>query len=308
MNKFDEKIYKFAEKEPLVMPDEIRTSIDEILAGLPENVSSEETETHVNKIHKISKKHHFPRYLSAAACITFVFFFAMPNLSGEYASAMAKIPVLGDVIKVLTIRVYEYADDRHDMAVNVPGIEDDSDAATKVNTEIAVLTDQIVMDFYNTIETSNGESYEALTLNHDVITNTNHWFSMRLTITETAASSYTYYEYYSIDKQTGEIINLGDLFIDEAYIDALTTEINSQIEKRMKEDETAEYFVSDPDLGDEYIEINSNHNFYINGTGKLVIPFDEYEIAPGYLGCPEFEIPTKVFKNLLKTQYKGLFS
>ncbi|MBQ5857886.1 MAG: DUF3298 domain-containing protein, partial [Peptococcaceae bacterium] len=28
--------------------------------------------------------------------------------------------------------------------------------------------------------------------------------------------------------------------------------------------------------------------------GKLVIVFDEYEVAPGFMGCPEFIIDEKI--------------
>ena len=31
--------------------------------------------------------------------------------------------------------------------------------------------------------------------------------------------------------------------------------------------------------------------FYLNAEGALVIVFDEYEVAPGSMGMPEFVIP-----------------
>ena len=41
-------------------------------------------------------------------------------------------------------------------------------------------------------------------------------------------------------------------------------------------------------------------DFYFNESGELVIAFDEYEVAPGYMGAPEFVIPQKVTAGLLK--------
>ncbi|OJT72202.1 anti-sigma factor, partial [Clostridioides difficile] len=35
-----------------------------------------------------------------------------------------------------------------------------------------------------------------------------------------------------------------------------------------------------------------------NKNGNLVISFDEYEVAPGYMGAVEFVIPNKVIKRL----------
>ena len=38
---------------------------------------------------------------------------------------------------------------------------------------------------------------------------------------------------------------------------------------------------------------------YIDEAGQLVIVFDEYEVAPGYMGVPEFIIPTDLLDGLL---------
>lgn len=41
----------------------------------------------------------------------------------------------------------------------------------------------------------------------------------------------------------------------------------------------------------------------LNASGKLVIVFDEYEVAPGYMGAVSFEIPTEILKDILKEGY-----
>lgn len=308
MNKFDEYLHKCATEAPIEMPEETRRHIDEILASLPEESEKHIEDTEDTKVLSFPKKRRYVRYLSTAACIAFVVFFAMPNISGTYAAAVSKLPVLGEMVKVLTIREYTYEDGHHEMNVQVPGIKEDAASAKQINTEIAVLTDQIVAEFYGDMETYGSESYESVSVDHQVLTNTDRWFTMRLLVTEIAASSYTYYEYYHIDKQSGEIANFGSLFKDDTYIDVITKEIKSQIDAQMAKDDSLEYYVDDPMLGEDFITLCDDHNFYINDEGKLVIPFDEYEIAPGYMGCPEFEIPTKVFKELLNNEYKGLFS
>ena len=42
-----------------------------------------------------------------------------------------------------------------------------------------------------------------------------------------------------------------------------------------------------------------DQNFYINDENQLVIVFDEYEVAPGSMGTPEFVIPTELLNGLL---------
>jgi hypothetical protein len=44
-------------------------------------------------------------------------------------------------------------------------------------------------------------------------------------------------------------------------------------------------------------------NFYINEDGKLVISFNEYDVAPGFMGVVEFVIPTDLIKDLLVSDY-----
>ena len=50
---------------------------------------------------------------------------------------------------------------------------------------------------------------------------------------------------------------------------------------------------------DLFTTIKADQNFYITEEGKLVIVFDEYEVAPGYMGIVEFEIPTEVLADIL---------
>lgn len=73
---------------------------------------------------------------------------------------------------------------------------------------------------------------------------------------------------------------------------------------QMKEDPDKIYWVSgtgDKDImpGDMFKKISANQNFYINKDHKLVISFDKYDVAPGYMGVVEFVIPTDVISKVL---------
>jgi hypothetical protein len=46
-------------------------------------------------------------------------------------------------------------------------------------------------------------------------------------------------------------------------------------------------------------KISKDQNFYINPDGKLIISFDKYEVAPGYMGIVEFVIPTDALSDIL---------
>lgn len=48
----------------------------------------------------------------------------------------------------------------------------------------------------------------------------------------------------------------------------------------------------------------ANQSFYITDQGKLMISFDKYVVAPGYMGIQEFEIPTDVLQDVFLTFVK----
>ena len=74
----------------------------------------------------------------------------------------------------------------------------------------------------------------------------------------------------------------------------LSDEVRQQMEERMAEDREASYFP------EEFTAIDPEQNFYFNGSGELVLVFDEYTIAPGSMGMPEFPIPADVYETLLR--------
>ena len=42
-----------------------------------------------------------------------------------------------------------------------------------------------------------------------------------------------------------------------------------------------------------------DQHFYLNEEGQLVIVFDEYAVAPGSMGMPEFVIPSDLLFGML---------
>ncbi len=90
------------------------------------------------------------------------------------------------------------------------------------------------------------------------------------------------------------------LFKDDQYIRLISGNIKEQMKSQMKDNPDKFYWVhgaSDVLPTDEFKAIKKDQNFYINKNGKLVIVFDKYEVAPGYMGSVEFEIPTEAIAN-----------
>lgn len=286
MNKLDEKLKQMAMEEQSSIPEEVHLKVAQTLDCLPEK------ELILKK-----KKPAFFR-LQGAICAAFIALVVLPNVSVAYGQALEKVPLVGDFVRVVTIRNYNYVDDRHELDVNVPVIEGEGLAVELINQDVGTLTDALVTQFYKDLEAYCDNGASAIYMDYEVVTNTDLWFTLKLNITETAASSYNYFKYYHIDKTTGEIVELKDLFEGDAYIDALTEEVKRQMIAEMEADENVTYWVEDQELGQDFAIVMEGQNFYFNEAGDLVLVYDEYVVGPGSMGCPEFTIAKELWERL----------
>lgn len=295
MNDFDQYVKQQAEKEKNEIPESVKNKIEQTLAQLPEK---ENKMTHIRL---------FPRVAAAAACVIFVMVFLLPNVSSSYAHALEQVPVIGSIIRVITVRNYFYSDQGHEMNISVPEIEGtDSDAVDDINNNINELTYAVVNQFYKDLEATQGEGYGAVNIGYTVQTNTRRWFTMKISVTETAASSNRYYVFYHIDKETGKIVKLSDLFKTDRYCEILISEIKKQMESRMASDENVKYWINDSEIGEDFVTADDSRNFYWNKNGDLVLVFDKYEVGPGSTGTPEFTVGKEVIKDILKPEYLNM--
>lgn len=292
MKDFDKILRKKAVQEKAEIPESVKNSIEKALSNLPE------------KEKKIYHMRPFARVLMTAACFIFITIFLLPNISVTYAEAMEKVPVINEIVKVVTIRNYIYSDDRHELNVKVPEIEGgESPAADYINKDITELTNALVSQFYKDLEITGNNSYGSIHMDYEIITNTEKWFTLKISVSETAASSNNYYEFYHIDKQNGKIVNLGDLYRREDAGEIITAEIKRQMVEIMAADENKSYWIEESDIGEDFASVGYEHNFYWNGNGDLVIVFDKYEVAPGSMGTPEFVIDKEILKDIIKSEY-----
>lgn len=253
---------------------------------------------------KKNKMLRFKRIGIAAAAVLAIMVI-LPNTNASVAQAMEKIPVLGAVFKVVTFRDYEYEDDTHEAKVETPQViveEGNSEAVEQINKEISDYTETAIAQFEKEMEES-ADAHKGLDISYDVITDTQDWFVLQITTLETAASGYETAKYYTIDKTTGEVVQLKDLFHDGAdYVTLLSEAVKTSMREQIAADEGKAYFIDSQDMPEtDFKEISEDQNFYINADGQLVIAFDEYEVAPGYMGRVEFPITDpQVLENMKK--------
>ena len=72
----------------------------------------------------------------------------------------------------------------------------------------------------------------------------------------------------------------------------------------MDADKDIKYWLEDDPFGVYYLEPGENGNFYWNDDGDLVIVFNKYDAAPGFMGTPEFTVKKSVLGDSLVPEYR----
>lgn len=260
------------------------------------------------KKNRVGKKWLKYAALTAALVIAFII---LPNTSGTVAHAMEKIPVIGQLIKVVTFRDYEYESERHHADIRVPEIVLENPSAdnstqealenslNEINAEIQGISDEIVRHFENYLKDEEG--YQDILVKSEVLTTTEDYFTLKLICYQGAGSGYQWNYYYTIDLRTGERLKLKDLFIENAdYITPISNNIKEQMREQMSADENVYYWVDDEIEDWNFKTITEETSFYINENNNLVIGFNEGDVAPMYMGTVEFEIPSNVIRDIRK--------
>jgi len=140
----------------------------------------------------------------------------------------------------------------------------------------------------------------AIETYYEVKSSNDEVFSLQVEFFWAAGGSDTSYKFYNVNQKTGELLTLDSLFAEGSdYLSVINDYLIAQMKAETREDGKSIYWVNEDDEFSRFTGIDGNHNFYINEAGHLVIAFDKYEVAPGYVGTPAFEIPTELIADML---------
>lgn len=244
--------------------------------------------------------------IAATAAAVIVVFTAGINISPAFASTMSKIPVIGSVARVLTFKEYTYDDGKHNADIKVPSIEglENKDLQNSLNEKYLAENKKLYEEFEADMEEikQNGDGHLGVDSGYEVKTDTDKILSVARYVVNTVGSSSTTMKYDTIDKENEILITLPSLFKDTSYVDVISENIKEQMIEQNKADEGKNYWVDgieNEGITEMFEKISDEQNFYITSEGKLVISFDKYEVAPGYMGIVEFEIPTDAISDIL---------
>ncbi len=251
------------------------------------------------------------RFAVAAAAVAAGLFVILPNTSGTIAHAMEQIPIIGQLVKVVTFRDYEYESDRNMADIEVPEIkpeeqledstlQENIDRTTaEINAEIQSITDELIAEFEKNLDEEMG--YQDVVVKSEVLATTPEYFTLKLICYQGAGSGYQWNYFYTIDLNTGERLQLKDIFEEGAdYITPVSENIKVQMQERMDADESVYYWLNDEIEEWNFKAITDETSFYLNERGNVVIGFNEGDVAPMYMGTVEFEIPADVLDGIRK--------
>lgn len=288
--------------ENIRIPAELRQRVE---AGIRQANEEKEEEKKMKEKNKTIK---FVKRATAGVAAAMAAIVIMANSGVAIAHAMYQVPVLGVIAKVVTFREYTDSTNKMEADIKIPEVSIENEDGTineestaQINKTIEDYTNEIIAQYEADVESSNGEGWMDLELNYEVVTDNDRLFSIRFNQDMVMAGSMRYVVIYHVDKKTGEMINLSGIFKEGVnYIDPISDSIKEQMQERMDADENLYYWLHDEIEDMNFKSITEDATFYINDAGKLVIVFDKYEVAPGYMGICEFEIPTEVIQDLVQ--------
>ncbi|WP_339253332.1 DUF3298 domain-containing protein [Sporosarcina sp. FSL W8-0480] len=224
------------------------------------------------------------------------------NVSPAFANTMVNVPILGSIVQVLTVQQMKVDEGTYQADLATPGINglEDENLQTALNDKYMAENKELFEQFEREIAELKkaGGGYLGLDAGFEVLTDNDRILSIMRYQVNTVGSSSTTMRYDTIDKVNNVLITLPSLFKNDSYIDAINAYIEGEMERQMAADEMISYFTEN-EFGEGFTTIRPDQNFYITDDQKLVISFDKYEVAPGYMGVVTFEIPTEIVEDLL---------
>lgn len=236
--------------------------------------------------------------IGAAALIFITGINASPNL----ANALSEVPIVGSLIKVLTFTEFKVDEGTAKMEIKVPAITnmENKTLESTLNKKYLAESKKLYNDFMAEIEEvkKNGGGHLGVESGYDVKTDNDQILAVGRYVVSTV-NSYSEYTYDTVDMKNELLIILPSLFKDDSYMNLINENIKEQMRRQMDRDPDKFYWLDD-EMG--FKTIAKDQSFYINDKGKLVIVFNKYEVAPGYMGVCEFTIPTDVIANALASK------
>ena len=231
-------------------------------------------------------------------------FITSVNVSPALAQSLASVPVVGSIVQVVTVQEIKIAEDNFSADITTPNVTgfENKELEQMLNDKYISENKALYESFQKKMEemkAAGGGNY-AVNADYEIVTDTDSLLVVANRNLEIMASGSESATYDNIDKEQELYITLPSLFKDDSYIQIISAYIKEEMQRQMANEEVV-YFLEENEDG--FASILSDQQFYITADNKLTISFDEYEVAPGYMGMVTFEIPTEVIRDILISDY-----
>lgn len=256
---------------------------------------------------RLTMKKYISICASIAAALVLVFVLTL-NFVPSIAYAMSDVPVIGSIVKVVTFDRFEMHDNGYEADIVTPKIEGlkDKQLEDKINEALAKDAQEMIEQYKKDVKALKDEFGEenvhmGITSDYEIKTDNDDILAIDVYVLTTSGSSSTMHTFYTIDKNSGELLTLKGLFKKNAdYITPISDYIKQEM-RRLNKEESGMFWIDTTDeFTEDFDKIKPDQNFYINDDGNLVIAFDKYEVAAGAQGSPEFVIPNSVISDIIK--------
>lgn len=230
----------------------------------------------------------------AAAALALV---VAANAGPQVSAYLADIPVIGAFTQLVTFRDFREQQGTMEANIQTPhavGLQDETLQAL-LNGRFDAYGEQLIEQYRQDVEdTMGGQAYMGVDSGYSLMLEDDRLLCVNIHTVLSAGSAQQIERYYVVDKQAGKILSLADLFQEDAdYVGVLSKLVQGQMERQVQQDNEKAY-------DEDFSEISPTQPFYLNRAHELVLSFDQYEVAPGYMGAVTFTIPTGEIRSILK--------
>ncbi|PAB60826.1 DUF3298 and DUF4163 domain-containing protein [Anaeromicrobium sediminis] len=252
-----------------------------------------------NKVIKMKRfdKKIYKRVGTMAASLVIVFGLTV-NSSAVLAQEIYKIPVIGNLAKMVTFREYNIDNETSKGNVKIPTVSDveNKEIENQINETIQKKVDEIVKE-QAILDKEYKEAYLAtggkeeeyrkveMTVDYKLHYSSENIISFEISKYQTLAPAYNEVYFYNTDLETGKDITIKDVLGDN-YAKMIKEKVEKQMIDRVKENPDLKY---DLDYFKD-MEIKEDRKFYVQENGEIVIFFDKYEVASGVMGPQNFVV------------------
>lgn len=226
-------------------------------------------------------------------------FLIVLNCIPAFADALESIPILGRIIQVVDLRTYTLRWRGSEMTVREPAVTDGDKQAPTVSDANHISQDFIdrMREIFLWYTGQRAEGHTDMDVDYTVLFDTDTLLVLRFEAALNAGGSATFRRHVVLDKTMGVVLELKDLFPDGCdYVSLLSAEVVRQMEQAI-DGEYVPYFLPGYGWPEEscFKAIDPQQDFFLDDAGQLVLVFEEYTIASGNMGTPEFVMPKEVF-------------